>query len=253
MNEKQFKKAGVYCIKNLKTGKVYIGSSQCLSKRKNEHFNGLRNNKHHCYHLQKSYNQYGEKYFLFCIIEYIQDIKQLLRREQYWLLHYNVGNHDRCYNTCLFSSATTRGLKFSEEVRVKHSKARKGKKFTESHKKHLSESNRGKKRTEEQKQRMREGNRKRGFTKAQKLALKKRNDTYKGANNPNAKKVICLDTKQIFNTIQEALIFSKGKDASNLSACCKRHKPYKKHYYLLYKEFCQMSDLEIRSIYSAWD
>ena len=38
----KFKNSGIYCIKNLKENKVYVGSSKNLKNRKNEHFRKLQ-------------------------------------------------------------------------------------------------------------------------------------------------------------------------------------------------------------------
>ena len=44
----------------MKNGKFYIGSTKNFDKRKKRHLKDLKNNLHHCMHLQKSYNKYGE-------------------------------------------------------------------------------------------------------------------------------------------------------------------------------------------------
>lgn len=64
------KKSGVYKIINEITNNFYIGSSVNVERRKKEHFNLLRKNKHNNKHLQNSFNVYGEKNFQFVIVEY---------------------------------------------------------------------------------------------------------------------------------------------------------------------------------------
>lgn len=49
----------------MKNGKFYIGSTKNFDKRKKRHLKDLKNNLHHCMHLQKSYNKYGEDNFTF--------------------------------------------------------------------------------------------------------------------------------------------------------------------------------------------
>ena len=59
---------GIYKIENLVNGKLYIGQSRNLRKRKLRHFNELKMNKHVNNHLQRSFNKYGEKNFKFEVI-----------------------------------------------------------------------------------------------------------------------------------------------------------------------------------------
>ena len=79
----------VYKIRNIVTDKLYVGSAVSgLTKRKRVHISNLTHNKHHSNKLQNSYNKYGEKNFVFEIIEYCpKDI--LLEKEQYWIDYYD--------------------------------------------------------------------------------------------------------------------------------------------------------------------
>lgn len=78
-------KVGIYKFTNIITGKIYIGSSQNLQKRFFTHLNLLNNNKHHSKHFQNSWNKYGEDNFSYEIIEFVEDLQDLLKREQYYL------------------------------------------------------------------------------------------------------------------------------------------------------------------------
>jgi group I intron endonuclease len=49
--------SGVYMLKNLNNGKVYIGSSRSLPERKYRHFYRLKNNTHHNPYLQNAFNK----------------------------------------------------------------------------------------------------------------------------------------------------------------------------------------------------
>lgn len=60
---------GIYKIVNTKNGKFYIGSTTNFHKRKLQHFNSLRKNKHHSIYLQRAFNKYGEESFKFVIIK----------------------------------------------------------------------------------------------------------------------------------------------------------------------------------------
>jgi len=78
-------KSGIYKIRNLVNGKIYVGSAVDFDKRKREHFNLLKNNKHVNKHLQSSWNLNGEDSFLFEIIEEVHDKENLIEREQCYI------------------------------------------------------------------------------------------------------------------------------------------------------------------------
>lgn len=94
---------GIYKITNLKTGKVYIGSSSDIERRFSEHKKDLENNKHHSYKMQKDFNkQKNIKDFTFDIIEELNGTKQeLFRREQFYIDKYDAFNLG--YNCCEYS------------------------------------------------------------------------------------------------------------------------------------------------------
>lgn len=77
-------RSGIYKIRNLINGKIYVGSTQDFSFRKKEHFWELKNNKHYNQYLQRAFNKYGEENFVFEILEEC-NIENLLVREQYYL------------------------------------------------------------------------------------------------------------------------------------------------------------------------
>jgi len=62
------KTGGLYEIRNLATGKRYVGSAINLQKRKRQHFAGLRAGRHKNVHLQASYAKHGEQAFVFRVI-----------------------------------------------------------------------------------------------------------------------------------------------------------------------------------------
>lgn len=64
-------KAGVYVILCTETKEYYIGSSANMLKRKFQHLSALRSQKHHSYKLQKAFDQYGEKKFIFCSLNFL--------------------------------------------------------------------------------------------------------------------------------------------------------------------------------------
>ena len=59
---------GVYAIVNTASQKVYVGSSKNVKKRFLCHASFLRNGKHHCAHLQNSFDLSGSKAFQFRVL-----------------------------------------------------------------------------------------------------------------------------------------------------------------------------------------
>ncbi|MDB6104038.1 MAG: hypothetical protein JWO52_4037 [Gammaproteobacteria bacterium] len=74
--------SGVYMIRNLVTGKVYVGSAVKLRKRANEHHSTLVANTHFNRRLQNSWNKHGPDAFEFVVLELVQDLGQLTSVEQ---------------------------------------------------------------------------------------------------------------------------------------------------------------------------
>lgn len=72
--------SGIYIIRNLRTNKVYIGSSQNIRKRLQAHKNLLCKNKHNNHYLQNAWNKYGAKSFEFKTLERVE--KSALSRSQ---------------------------------------------------------------------------------------------------------------------------------------------------------------------------
>jgi group I intron endonuclease len=194
---KDLKGSGVYRITNTETGKIYIGSSVNLRKRCYEHFRLLGLNKHHCTHLQNSFNTYGIDKFIVETIEQV-DIeglnleerdKKLLAREQYWLDATKCYKSDIGYNSSSLAdkvsmtpetrakigagrlgklhteeskakmAASSRGRSPSEETRKKMSEANKGRKISDWHRQRISESKKGIPRSEETRRKVSEARR----------------------------------------------------------------------------------------------
>jgi group I intron endonuclease len=112
-------KAGyIYEIRNKLNNKVYIGSTTNDNRRKKEHFNELRKNRHHSNYLQNSFNKYGEENFEFKVIAKFTDIdrKKLFEEEKYYMNKYN--SMDSAFGYNMVEVSENGGCDFSEDQRL---------------------------------------------------------------------------------------------------------------------------------------
>jgi group I intron endonuclease len=113
--------SGIYSITNSLNGKVYIGSSSNLRRRKYNHWYQLKKGIHPNAHLQNACSKYGRDIFHFTVLEYCEPVC-LLSREDFWISQLESNNPDKGYN---FTGAQRR--EHTEETRAKISASRKGK------------------------------------------------------------------------------------------------------------------------------
>lgn len=93
---------GIYKIENIENYKVYIGRSKNIESRWKQHLNNLQNHSHHLFKLQKDYdNAIDKSIFEFNIIEEVASIKQLKKKEQYYINFYKA--YPNGYNLCSFA------------------------------------------------------------------------------------------------------------------------------------------------------
>ena len=116
--------SGVYFIKNIQTGQLYIGSSQNIKKRCNAHRCALNNGKHSNQKLQRSYTKYGASAFDFKVLEQI-DGDEVIDAERRWV------KEMRPYFNIREVVESNKGVKLSKETRKRMSEAQKGKPMSE--------------------------------------------------------------------------------------------------------------------------
>jgi group I intron endonuclease len=145
---------GIYKIENIINGKIYIGSSTQLIRRFKTHKERLLKNKHANIILQRSWNKYDEKAFIFTIIEYCTK-ENIVEREQYYLdslkpyyniapIAYSSSGIIRRQETKDKIRQTLLGRIMSEETKLKISEAKKGINLSEITKRKMSENQKGK-------------------------------------------------------------------------------------------------------------
>lgn len=91
---------GVYCIKNIRNGRLYIGSSRNVEKRINQHFATLRAKTHGNKNIQDDYNS-GSSWFVSGVIEEVDDENNLIEREQF-----HLDRISNLYNICLIADSS---------------------------------------------------------------------------------------------------------------------------------------------------
>jgi group I intron endonuclease len=116
--------SGIYQIKNLVNGKVYIGSSVNIKARWSGHRSSLRKNTHHSAALQRAWNKYGADAFEFSILEIVADKSKIFERETHYVSFFNSANGIDGYNTLVVGGSAA-GYKHSDEARAKMSKGQK--------------------------------------------------------------------------------------------------------------------------------
>lgn len=114
------KRSGIYLIRNTINGRMYVGSSNQIMRRWNDHCSTLSSGKHGNQRLQNAWFKYGRRYFVFNVLEYVEDISRIHEREQYWMdllaPYYNITP----------SAGSRKGMKWTKEQCAKLSVAQKG-------------------------------------------------------------------------------------------------------------------------------
>lgn len=127
--------SGVYKIINTVNGKFYIGSSEKLTKRFAQHISELKSRKHHCGHLQKAWDKYGEQNFKLEIL--VKCPKEYVLKLEQWF----IDNLKPEYNICPIAGSA-KGRKLTELHKEKLRQANLGKAFTEERIKNITEGRR---------------------------------------------------------------------------------------------------------------
>lgn len=114
--------SGIYQIVNIINGEKYIGSAVNIKKRWNQHLSQLRKGTHGNKYLQRAYDKYGEDAFKFSVLETILFSDCLIDLEQKYIDKLNPE-----YNLCP-TAGSPLGVKRSEETKKKISENSKGNK-----------------------------------------------------------------------------------------------------------------------------
>lgn len=139
------KQSGVYAIRNSTNGKCYFGSTIDWPRRRTRHRYELRRGVHHCEHLQRAWNKYGESAFEFTFIQAVEPSGLVCAEQKLF-----DENPDR-YNRGTSAALPWLGKKHTAASRCKMRERQLGKKHSEETKEKVRQANIGRKLTDEHK------------------------------------------------------------------------------------------------------
>lgn len=184
--------SGIYKIENLVNHKIYIGQSKHVRERWTEHKKELRRGTHKNIYLQRAWNKYGEKMFKHEVLEKCPE-EVLDERECYYINLFNTFDSDKGYN---LTSGGGRRKQYSISTR-------------------------------------------------EKLRI---NAT--GSNNPNSKKVICLESSQIYESINIASKECNTDPATIYRCCTKQTHTAGGYHWMYFIDYQNVTEEEISNILS---
>lgn len=91
-------KGGIYQIRNIQNGKVYIGSTICFKRRYSQHESKLKKGTHFNKHLLSAWNKYGSAQFLFEVLEVNEGSREEIRKQEQVIIDSYSDKWERCYN-----------------------------------------------------------------------------------------------------------------------------------------------------------
>ena len=113
------KTIGIYCIKNKKNNKIYIGQSINWEERIKDHLRKLKNGKHENPYLQKSYFKNGLDSFFSEILEECS-FDVINEREVFYIEKFD----SLCPAGYNIEKGGKNGRRFTEEMKKRHSEIR---------------------------------------------------------------------------------------------------------------------------------
>lgn len=209
---------GIYCIENKIDSKKYIGQSNDIYARWYNHKYCLNNNRHSNSYLQHAWNKYGENNFIFTILE-LCDEPIIDEREQFYIAEFSTIIRKNGYN---LDSGGNKNKHHSEETKRKISQSNTGKVASEETRKRISIGRTGIMKGKEHPFYGRK------LSKEHAELLRQYAKARYGDKCYQSKKVICINTQEIFTTIKEASekYSNYGVNEVNIGKCCRNERRY---------------------------
>ena len=195
--------------------KIYIGITCQPIKKRWENGCGYKK----CPAIHKAIKKYGWDNFQKEIL--YENLSESEAKEfEISLIKYFKSNNKKYGYNLTEGGDGTRGRKLSEEAKQRIREMNSGKRLTEEQKEHLRQINLGKRHSEETKKKMsktRMGNKYCLGVKHTEEWKRQMSERMRGTNNNQSKRVICLETMKVYDTITEA---KQETGASKISLCC---------------------------------
>ena len=156
MAKSHLSRPGIYCIRNLISGRRYVGSSVNIKDRWKSHRHNLREGRHPGKAMQNSWLKHGEAAFEFSVLEFIEQVEDLIQAEQRWIDHFDATNPHSGFNVSP-TAGNCLGVRHSDDTKAKLSMRRKGVPKSPEHRKAIGDAHRGRTIPEERRQRVAEG------------------------------------------------------------------------------------------------
>ena len=223
----------VYMWRNKVNGKLYVGIARDFRKRTREHRNVSfnKNCKDYDLPLHRSIRKRGIENYEICILEKNLNHDEMRDKEDFYIEKYDtLKKNEKGYNIATSGGSNNplagKTPEEKREIGKKHSEALKGE----------NNPNYGKHLSEEQKQKISENH-----------------ADVSGKNNPRARKVVLLNTGEIFDYIKQASE-KYGVDRNNIAECCKGTRNSagvidgKPGFWLYLEDYEKLSEEEINKI-----
>lgn len=224
----------IYCHRNKINNKAYIGQTGMVPYTRRWQGHGVSGSPYRkCRHFQNAINKYGWENFEHFVLMENLTLEEANKYEELFIALFDTANPEKGYNISLGGNNHTHSEETKKLISEHHADFSKekhpqwGTHLSEEHKEKLRQTHLGTHHTEETK--------------------KKLSEATKGANNPMAKFVLCVETNQIFLTAKEAAEFV-GVDKSTLCKAARGVTKTCKGYHWEYltqekvdaiKEYCQ--------------
>lgn len=117
--------SAIYCIRNVVSGRVYVGSAVNFQRRWALHRSLLSRGKHHSRMLQRSWIKHGPQAFVFEVLEFVEEALRLIEREQHWIDALNSICPKTGFNVAP-KAGSSLGRKHPDSVKALMSARRKG-------------------------------------------------------------------------------------------------------------------------------
>ena len=88
----------IYAIRNVNTGKVYVGKTKNLKNRIATHMSALKYGNHHVEQMQYDHDHFGGEYEILILSRLNDQIPSFMKEERFWFTFFNSTNEEFGYN-----------------------------------------------------------------------------------------------------------------------------------------------------------